>query len=339
MNPKPAWYLTLILVSWMCGVHAHEARPFYIEISERSDGQYLVGWQIPPSLPAVNRPGVLLPEDCLQAGFIEDPGTFTGQRLYRCAVALDGRVVSIRYPQYNPSVSTLLRITFATGEQHTLLAGPEEIAAVIPMRETSAGVADQYLRLGVGHILSGFDHLLFLTCLLFIARTTRRMVVVVSGFTLAHSVTLALAALNLVQVAGPPMEAAIALSIVFLATEIARGEIKGIGRSTITWRFPIAVSCSFGLLHGFGFAAALQDTGLPQTQVVTALLFFNLGVELGQLFFIAAVLFLVSIVRLLMGKLSVDSTAFDSPSTRVAAYSVGILSSYWFVERMAAFLV
>ncbi len=337
MKVLQAIFVMLYLLHWGSAVHAHEARPFFVEVNEQAAGTYRVGWQVPPSLQANNRPHVRLPGDCNRIGLTQSSGVFSSERLYRCATVLDGRAISISYPLYNPSVSTLIRITFVTGEQHTVLAGPEATAAVVPERESKAGVAFQYLRLGVEHILAGFDHLLFLTCLLFIARTMKRVIVVITGFTLAHSLTLGLSALQVLRVATPPVEAAIALSILFLAVEIARAGQRNVRPLSLTWRYPIAVSCSFGLLHGFGFAAVLQDTGLPQTQVTTALLFFNLGVELGQLLFIVGVYSLVKLSGLVSGKLFADYSLPVDSFTRVAAYCVGILSSYWLVERIAAF--
>jgi hypothetical protein len=199
--------------------------------------------------------------------------------------------------------------------------------------ETAGGVAREYLRLGVGHILGGADHLLFLACLIFVARTRRRILITVTGFTLAHSITLALAALGWVRVPVAPVEAAIALSIVFVATEIARNR-----RDTLTWRHPIAVASSFGLLHGFGFAAVLREVGLPQTELPMALLFFNLGVELGQVLFIAALLVGWAIARRLLAALEHWSATAALEHLRVpVAYGVGCISSYWLIARVAAF--
>ena len=160
------------------------------------------------------------------------------------------------------------------------------------MREEVTTVAVQYTWLGMEHIWIGFDHLLFVLCLIWIAGSLRRILITITGFTLAHSVTLALSALQIVVLPVPPIEAVIALSVLFLATEIARGEggfngAKGANGASgaLTWRYPIAVSSTFGLLHGLGFAAVLNEIGLPQTELVTGLVFFNVGVEIGQVVF------------------------------------------------------
>jgi len=204
----------------------------------------------------------------------------------------------------------------------------------LPNREDATIVGMQYVELGVHHILIGYDHLLFVACLLFIARTWRRVMITITGFTLAHSVTLAISALGLVRLPVPPIEASIALSIIMLAAEIARNRWD-----TITYRYPVAVSVAFGLLHGFGFAAALAETGLPQTQIPMALFAFNCGIEIGQLLFAAAVLGALRGCELAWGWAQRHGGA-AAPSfhlERVAAYGVGTVACYWLIERVAGF--
>jgi hydrogenase/urease accessory protein HupE len=192
------------------------------------------------------------------------------RQLFRCTSDLSGSRVQVSFRGYNPSISTLFRLQRLSGEKYTTIASPKEPSWKIPDKEATASVALQYFLLGVEHILKGFDHLLFVACLIFIAGSLRRVLITITGFTIAHSITLALAALGLVRIPTPPVEAAIALSIVFLATEIVRER-----RHTLTWRYPATVSVSFGLLHGFGFATVLREIGLPQTEITTALLFLN----------------------------------------------------------------
>jgi hypothetical protein len=196
---------------------------------------------------------------------------------------------------------------------------------VIPASAQSQGVVVDFLELGIEHIWLGIDHLLFVAGLIFVARTWRRVLLTVTGFTLAHSLTLALAALDLVRLPVRAIEAAIALSIVFLAVEIVKGP-----RDTLTWRRPVAVAASFGLLHGFGFAAVLREIGLPTEGLVTALLAFNLGIEAGQALFAAMVMGLIA----LAGRFGV--TGHGGAAQRLAGYAVGILASYWMVERLVA---
>ena len=181
--------------------------------------------------------------------------------------------------------------------------------------------------MGVKHILLGIDHLLFVLGLVLIVRSTPRLVKTITAFTLSHSITLALATLGFVHVPQAPVEAVIALSILFLASELAR---RNRGESGLTARRPWLVAFSFGLLHGFGFAGALSEVGLPETDIPLALLLFNLGVEAGQLLFVAAVLALLWCGRRLAT--SAPRWLQDAP-----AYAVGSLAAFWLIERVAAF--
>ncbi len=305
---------------------AHESRPLYIEVTEKAPLTFLVRWKIPPSVKVRNAPDVSMADGCVATTPRPAAGAARGSlrhRSFRCEADPAGTALQIHYPLFNPSVSALVRISRLSGETHSLLASPQETEVVIPTVESFGSVARDYLALGVQHILGGYDHLLFLVCLLLIAGTGRRILITITGFTIAHSVTLALSALGVVHVPIAPIEAAIALSIVFLAVEIVRGD-----PNSLTYRYPIAVSSSFGLLHGFGFAAVLGETGLPQTEIPAALLFFNLGVELGQIIFVVGVILVYQLARRVT-----RVRKFQTP----AAYAVGALASFWMVQRIAAF--
>lgn len=312
---------------------AHEARPVSVQIKELTAHTYRVQWQLPPSLPASAWPWVQLPADCRA----DVPVTrrvrdaFIRQQLFRCAQALAGRPLQLRYPAANPSVSAIWQVSLLSGEQHSHLMTPGQERWQLPEAEQPLALAGQYLWLGVGHIWAGIDHLLFVACLLFIARAPGRLLLTITGFTLAHSLTLVAASLNWLRLPVPPVEAVIALSIVFLATEIARPRAD-----SWTWRYPVLVSTSFGLLHGFGFAAALSEIGLPQTQRALALLTFNLGVELGQLLFVAACLTGFYLWRLSAPRL--PPAARTVPWNRWISYGVGSLASFWLFDRLAGFV-
>ena len=159
------------------------------------------------------------------------------------------------------------------------------------------------------------------------------MLVTITGFTIAHSITLALSALQWVRLPVPPVEAVIALSIVFLATEIVKEN-----KYTLTWRHPIAVSSSFGLLHGFGFAAALAEIGLPQTELLTGLVFFNVGVEVGQVAFACVALLVIALLKYCMA-LWLVRNRWEKRFGHVPAYAIGTVASYWLVERCVGFVV
>lgn len=183
--------------------------------------------------------------------------------------------------------------------------------------------AQRYTSLGVEHILLGVDHLLFVLGLLLIVRGPWMLVKTITAFTIAHSITLGLATLGFAHVSHRPVEAAIALSIVFLAVEIIHGRQ---GREGLAFRFPWVVAFTFGLLHGFGFAGALSEVGLPPQEIPIALLFFNIGVEIGQLTFVCVVIGTIWIFK----KLRMNKQAIAEPIT---AYAIGTLAMYWFINR------
>ena len=192
-------------------------------------------------------------------------------------------------------------------------------------------VVRTYTVLGIEHILSGFDHLLFVLALVLLVQGTRRLLATITAFTAAHSLTLAGATLGWVQVPGPPVEASIALSIAFVASEIIHARQ---GRRSITARYPWVVAFTFGLLHGFGFAGALAQVGLPQSSIPIALLFFNVGVELGQLLFVGLVCGAIATAAGLIQRLRLPQPSW---LWRLPPYAIGALASYWLVARVAAF--
>jgi len=232
----------------------------------------------------------------------------------------------------------MTRLFTASGGTFVLAASLCAIAIVAPFAMGSAGVPATYLRLGIEHILFGFDHLLFVLALVILVRDWRRIAVTVTAFALAHSITLAAATLGLVTVRGPLVEIAIAFSIVLVAAEIVNARR---GRSSLTARWPWGVAFCFGLLHGFGFADALAEVGLPAQAIPVALVFFNLGVEIGQLAFVAAVLAAGELVRRAM-TLRFEPTLLRSAADRLditAACAIGALATFWLIERTSALFV
>jgi hydrogenase/urease accessory protein HupE len=247
---------------------------------------------------------------------------------------------------------TLLRIQLIDGSMHTTVLRPDSPSFLIPEKASKSKVAGSYLALGIEHILGGFDHLLFVLGLLLIVRSTRLLIKTITAFTLAHSVTLAMATLGFVHVPQAPVEAVIALSILFLAMELAkqytphpnplpkgaRGsfftpsplrERAGV-RVGLTVRYPWLVALCFGLLHGFGFAGALTEVGLPQSDIPLALLFFNVGVEVGQLMFVSGVLVVTWMIKKMKFKWPVWVE-------HAPAYAIGSLAAFWFIQRTASF--
>lgn len=330
----------LLLLSLAAGVAAaHDARPNFVQITETGPNTYSVAWKVPASVPGGALPYPTFPADCnpeREPAWQQAGAEFIGQQIFACESGLSGREVGIEFPIINPSLSTLYKVRFANGEEHLHILDPDETRWRVPSEETRFGVAVEYTQLGIEHIWIGIDHLLFVACLLLIARTPRRLLITITGFTVAHSITLALSALDFVHIPTPPVEAAIALSVVFLSWEIVRGD-----EDSLAHRYPVAISSSFGLLHGFGFAAVLRDIGLPQTELPTALLFFNIGVEIGQILFVlvlvAGYLVLKPVfVRLLA--VEHGKPAWDH-ITVPASYVVGSIASYWMIDRISGFWV
>lgn len=313
------------LLSCALPAAAHDSRPLYIEITELDGDRIDLRSIAPGAVDRDNAPLVTLAAPCVQQ--VREAADPRRQRaLYACRVK--DAAIAIEWPAFNPSISALVRVVYRNGETKTAILDPSQKEWRAPPPESVAGVSRTYFRIGVGHILGGIDHLLFLAGLLIVSGTLRRTLVTVTGFTIAHSLTLALVALGLVRVSVPATEAAIALSIVFLATEIARGD-----RTTLAWRRPLLVASAFGLVHGAGFAAALGEIGLPKTETIAALLFFNVGVEAGQIAIIAAAFAGAFVVR----RFPFPSIGGREGRFRIAAgYGLGVISAYWFIERVAA---
>lgn len=308
----------LWLLCIAAGAAAHEARPVAVSIRELGDGLYAVELRAPASIDADNRPTVQWPEGC----------TTVAARLVRCARPVPGKSIAVVWPIYNPAVTTLLRYQPQQGAPRTAVLPPGQTQWMIPALPTPAAVMRSYFRLGVEHILGGPDHLLFVAGLLLIAGGLRRVVMAISGFTLAHSLTLSLAALGFVHVPVPPTEACIALSILFLAREALLRDT-----SSLAYRFPLLVSASFGLLHGLGFAAALGEVGLPDREIPAALLFFNIGVEAGQLAFILVVLAAAMLLRRWLITASAQSARLLVLARVTACYAIGVPAAFWLLQR------
>lgn len=325
--------LLILALAAICAMaRADDLRPLYVELQLDAAPMYRIAWRLPPNLLREVAPELELPADCDRPAPARGWSDGTGhwrEAAWRCGAPLAGRGIVVRYPRGNPGLPTILKLTDAGAAPRTVVFGPDVTTLPVPAAAASATgtIPGDYFVLGLEHIAFGFDHLLFVACLVWIAGTPRRILATVTGFTLAHSVTLVLAALGLVAVPIRTIEVLIALSIVLLAVELARND-----RTTITWRHPIAVSTSFGLLHGFGFAAVLGEIGLPREGLVGALLAFNVGIELGQLLFVLAV---AAAARMVAGA----GATLQAASLRWGvAYSSGLIATWWMLERAAPVL-
>jgi hydrogenase/urease accessory protein HupE len=308
---------------------AHRLSPAYFGFTETAPSSFDVQWKVSISggLAAVLEPkipvGCSLTEN-VRTYVIDDVRTQHGAVL--CPGGLGGKEFTVN-GLGETQTDVLLRVDYLDGSSSNQRLTRDEPTVTIPPRPSAFDVVRTYTGLGIEHILSGVDHLLFVLALLLLVRGLRRLVATVTAFTVAHSLTLGAATLGFVHVPPAPVEAVIALSILFLASELARRRTGG--DADLTERFPWVVAFSFGLLHGFGFAGALSEVGVPAQAVPLALLFFNVGVELGQLLFIAAVFGLGWLVR---------ASALRVPKgwQRAAAYGIGSLAAFWVVQRTVA---
>jgi len=248
------------------------------------------------------------------------------RRQLECPAGLRGQSISIEGLS-GTLTDVLARVEHGDGSVQVERLSPDQPGFRVKDSPSWTATAAAYLGMGIKHILLGVDHLLFVLALMLLVRGGRRLVETITAFTIAHSLTLGAATLGLIRVPQAPVEAVIALSIVFVASEIIHARQ---GRPGLTLRRPWIVALTFGLLHGFGFAGALTAIGLPAQAVPLALLFFNLGVEVGQLLFVAACLLLARAA----GRLWVRAPGWAG---QLPAYGIGTMAAFWLVQRVAGF--
>ena len=325
-----AGLLLVVCASFFAQAFAHELQPSSLEVRQLTSERFEVIWRAPIYYKKPHPAKLQLPEHWQTVG---EPTVkqLPDSALHRRVVSVSGGVIDdgvIRFIGLEATITDVFaRFIWLDGSQTTAIARPSQPFVDIVAQRTAWQVAGDYTVLGVEHILSGFDHLTFVFALLLIVSGARRLLITVTSFTLAHSITLAAATLGVMWVPGPPVEATIALSILFLASELVK---VNRGQPSLTAQYPWIVAFVFGLLHGFGFAGALSNVGLPQNEVPLALLMFNVGVELGQLLFIAAILALVMALR----KVRIEWPAW---ARQIPAYGIGSIAAFWFIERVAGF--
>jgi hydrogenase/urease accessory protein HupE len=304
---------------------AHEIRPAFLQIREIEPHVYDILWKTPAQGDMRLALNVVLPDACSNAS---EPraSLVDGAVIQRWRAQCQGGLVDKELSIENLGqtlTDTIVRFEPLDGQPKTLRLTPDEPAILIPGRQAWTDVAATYFGLGVEHILFGFDHLLFVLALILLVSDRRKLIGAVTAFTVAHSLTLAGTTFGWVRLPSSPVEAMIALSIMLVAIEIVRARSGG---ESLMARLPWIAAFGFGLLHGFGFAGALRAIGLPEEAVPLALLFFNLGVEAGQLMFIAAVLATMLAWRRL-------APAPPAWAWRAPAYLIGGMSAFWFIER------
>lgn len=309
-------------------VKAHEIRPAYLQIIQVSSNTYEVFWKVPSMGDAVPKIQPVFPLG-FDMEILKAPNQIPGSVIYYYLVTseqpLQGSEIFIQGLN-KTLIDVLVTVEYLDGEKATLLLQPDFDSSIIPGKTTVIDVIKTYSVLGIEHILLGIDHLLFVLALILITKGKWKILKTITAFTIAHSITLSLAALGYVNFPGPPVEAVIALSIVFLAIEILKN-LKG--QETLTSKKPWIVAFTFGLLHGFGFAGALSDIGLPQQEIPLALAFFNIGVELGQIMFVVVALLFLGLLNL--------KKNWPVYLKKVPAYTIGTIAAFWMIQRVAGF--
>jgi len=334
---KRSLLISVLLAMLAPGVFAHEVRPAYLELRQTGAETYDALWKV-PGLGESLRLGlyVELPVGCTN---VTEPrasmvnSAFTERWTVKCEGGLTGGEIHIA-GLTSTMTDALVRLEHLDGTTQVTRLTPSNPSFVVAAPAGAMGVARTYTVLGVEHILSGIDHLLYVLALLIITRGGWKMVKTVTAFTVSHSITLTLATLGYVHFPPPPVEAAIALSIVFVAAEIVR-QRRGV--EGITARAPWIVAFSFGLMHGLGFAGGLSDAGLPDRHIPTALLFFSIGVETGHFLFIGFALSLIA----LMHKAATRLAPINQPRLAIIQllppYAIGGVAMFWVIQRIAAF--
>jgi hydrogenase/urease accessory protein HupE len=306
---------------------AHEARPGYLELKETAPGTYRVLWKQPARGEMFLHLDPVFPESCSfhsVQGTEMTPGALLTRGTMTCPGGLAGKTFRVDGLEATLT-DVLVRVHHADGRAETHLLHPVSPSVTFGAATSTTQRAAAYLRIGIQHILLGVDHLLFVLGLLLIVSDRWMLVKTITSFTLAHSITLAIATLGYASAPLPPLNAAIALSILFLGPEIVR---VWRGETSFTIRHPWVVAFAFGLLHGFGFASGLTAMGLPKAEIPLALLLFNVGVEVGQISFVVLVLLLERAFRTL-------EIRWPRWVKALPGYAVGSLGAYWTIQRTA----
>ncbi|MGR8980826.1 MAG: HupE/UreJ family protein [Gammaproteobacteria bacterium] len=327
---KRIFILPILFVAFMSSAMSHEVRPAYLEIRETAQETYDVLWKVPAKgenlrlglyveFPAdsrnVTKPRASMSNNIFaQRWTVKRPGGLAGGTITIAGLSATATDVLVR-------IETLDGATQVT---RLIPSAPSFIVAAAPK---TLEVANTYTLLGIEHILSGIDHLLFVLALIIITRGGWALVKTVTAFTVSHSITLSLASLGYVHIPQQPVEAIIALSIVFVASEIIHVRT---GRPGLTARAPWIVAFSFGLIHGLGFAGGLSEAGLPSVHIPVALFFFSIGVEIGHFLFIGAALSLIAFLRRM-------PLSLPRGAELVPPYAIGTIAMFWVIQRISAF--
>ena len=320
-------HLIICIVAALISINpagAHEVNPALLEIQEVAQGEHQVLWKQPLKDGRRLRIIPVFPETCLRGS--ADLEAVGGAVIERWEVSCTLDAGHIRFDGLERTLTDVfVRITDQNGATRSQVVRPSAPLLDLSIHQVGMPVL-AYLWIGMEHILFGYDHLLFVLGLCLLVRP-KQLVMTITAFTLAHSITLSLSTLGGISLPGPPVEATIALSIVLLAREALALQQ---GHETLISRKPWLVAFGFGLIHGFGFAGALSDIGLPPAQEFWALLLFNLGVEIGQVLFVCLIIAVAVVLWRVFA-------SWKRPSKLIASYAIGTLGSLWFIERVVSF--
>lgn len=322
------WLCALFLLVLTVPAAADELRPGYMAFTQHSATDWSLAWKLPMRGGLTPQSSPLLPKGCALG---ETPqrmiagGAVETRAQVRCTGNVAGGEIGMSAMAASQT-DILVRVAPLGRPVQALRLTADQPTATIAAKPGRWQVAKTYFIIGVEHILFGYDHLLFVVSLVLLLSGFWTIAKAVTAFTVAHSITLIGTTMGLMGLPQAPVEAVIALSIMFLAEEIVK---KGPGAPRLSQRLPWLVAFIFGLLHGFGFAGALREVGLPESDVPTALLTFNLGVEAGQLLIVFAAMLVVEMLRRFAG-------SANQPVIKFATYAIGITASFWFIERIIA---
>ena len=328
---KIALCLLPALLGFATALSADEFRPALLEVTEREGGWVEVNWKVPMLDEQVLALTPVLPESFKPLGPGSSrrvPGAMIETHSFSTAgQGLNGATVGVDGLSAVPA-DVVVQVNLLDGTEHSAILRSNNSSFTIPQEVTKNELAVSYWQMGTIHILEGFDHLLFLLTLLLIVTGFWQLLKTVTAFTLAHSLTLALATLDILHIPQVPTEAVISLSIMLLAVELVR---KNQGETTWSEQYPWLIAFTFGLVHGLGFAGALYEIGVPQNAIPLALLMFNVGVETGQLLFVTVVSLLLAGSHRLHGHMALKLE-------RIAPYAIGGIAAFWTIERVSSFI-
>ena len=317
-------------IFFLSSVLADEIRPAFLELTQENETSYKVLWKKPSQGEAKRALKLepLFPKSAKIIGVKKITKTLSAtleSYVLEESGALINQPITIQGLEATSS-DVLVRVHYMDGETEFIRVLPESPSFTLTHESGFFNMASTYFILGVEHILEGFDHLLFVLVLLLLVGNIRVLIWTITAFTLAHTITLMMASLDMIYFSSRAVEATIALSIVFVAAEVIYAMR---GRAHMTKKYPWVIAFGFGLIHGLGFAGALKEIGLPQNEIVPSLIFFNVGVEVGQLLFVASVIAVGWVFKSLANK-------YLYTAKMVVSYIIGITATVWLLQRVLA---